>query len=165
MQRHRSGAFVPSGSAVATIATPWSVTLRRIQSCVLHFCKQSSPGRKLKAVNVGCQGRLRQRPVDHLPHVSFRLISGMPSLTSEHNQRVHYYTTTTWNVLSTQMHFVLPVCLASSGKRGGARALIRNIAHGRAQNVGRSHVLIHRHLFSSTKGSCLGHVDLKPWIH
>lgn len=45
--------------------------------------------------------------------VSSRLISGMPSLTSEHSQRVHYYTTTTWNVLSTQMHFVLPICRAS----------------------------------------------------
>lgn len=88
-----------------------------VESSPSFFCKNSS---QLKAVSVGCQGRQRQRPVDHFPHVSFRLISGMPSLASEHNQRVHYYTTTGWNVLSTQVHFGLPVFWASLG-RGSAR--------------------------------------------
>lgn len=108
--RHGTGTFVPSRSAVATAAISWSVTLRPVQSLVLHFCKHSS---KPKAVSVGCQGRLQQRPVDHLPHVSSRIISGMPSLASVHNQRVHSYTTMGWNALSTQAHFVLPVFWAS----------------------------------------------------
>lgn len=134
--RHGTGTIVPSGSAVAETAIPWIVTLRRVQSLVLHFCKHSSPGWKLKAVSVGCQGRLRQCAVDHLPHISFCLISGMPSLASEHNQCVHYYTPTGWNVLSAQMHFGLPVFWASFAPRGGGgRVDSNNLAHGRAPKM------------------------------
>lgn len=150
--RHGTGTIVPSGPAVVKTAIPWSVALRRVQSLVLHFCKHSSPGRKLKAVSVGCQGRLRQCAVDHLPHVSFRLISGMPSLASEHNQCVHYYTPTGWNVLSAQMHFGMPVLWASFAPRGRGGESIRTILlTGELPNVGRGHGMIHRYLFSVTK--------------
>lgn len=138
--RHGTGAIVPSRAAVATTTIPWSVALRRVQSLVLHFCKHSSPGRELKAVSVGCQGRLRQCAVDHLPHVSSRLISGMPSLASEHNQCVHYYTPTGWNVLSAQMHFGLPVFWASFCRaegRGGTSRFEQSCTLASSQNAGR----------------------------
>lgn len=150
---HGTGTIVPSGSAAAKIAIPWLVTLRRVQSLVLHFCKHSSPGRKLKAVSVGCQGRLRQCAVDHLPHVSFRLISGMPSLASEHNQGVHYYIPTGRNVLSAQIHFGLPVFWASFAPEGGGlpSRFEQSCSRASSQYAGQGHGMIHRYLFSVTK--------------
>lgn len=130
--------FVPSGSAVATIAIPRSVTLRRIQSFVLHFCKHSSPGRKLKAVSVGCQGRLRQRPVDHLrsffspykwdavPH--FRT---QPACALLHNHDLERTIDSDALRLTRMLGFM--------GARWGARVDSQSFSQAKPQNVGRSH--------------------------